>query len=375
MPTRLAFILQLLFLWLATACAAPAATPVLESPPVTPALKATRGVASAARTETAPRAATLAHEMAETLSAPPEAPPPASACRLSESRRFFGLYRNDPFPRGEVVLTFDDGPHPSKTPKVLALLEKYEMPATFFVVGRAINRKTFELIQRTVAEGHTLGSHTYNHDVGMALRDFGEVSIEYIRSQHEVTRILVDLALLAESGEDFDSMYERVFGEKPLVYLSSRSIRTDWPAYAEQHEAIVRARRPDVGAWVYPIVYSRPPGGNPYVGSPADAVARYDEALRRVGLLNVMWHGGSGDTDPAQRHDFGFLTGNLRHLTRRGGIALIHDYMRTDALGIALKRIAGDPETRVVHLAQAVERKFGCSPQALGRALAPTATR
>lgn len=61
-----------------------------------------------------------------------------------------------------VSLTFDDGPDPTWTPKILAILEKYHVPATFFIVGEngVANRA---LLQRMVADGHEIGNHSYTH--------------------------------------------------------------------------------------------------------------------------------------------------------------------------------------------------------------------
>jgi hypothetical protein len=92
-------------------------------------------------------------------------------------------------------------------------------------------------------------------------------------------------------------------------------------------------------------------------------------ALQQLGLLNILWHGGSGDTVPEKKRDFGFLVSNLRYHSRRGGILLIHDQMRHDALRAALARMAADPEIRVVPLLDAVERKFACTAGELSAAL------
>lgn len=70
-------------------------------------------------------------------------------------------------PKGDkkIYLTFDDGPHPTITHRVLELLKKFDAKATFFCVGNNVNKykDTFELI---VKEGHSVGNHTYNHDNG-----------------------------------------------------------------------------------------------------------------------------------------------------------------------------------------------------------------
>ena len=61
-----------------------------------------------------------------------------------------------------VFLTYDDGPEYPYTPKILDVLKKYDVKATFFVLGG--NAKTHpELIQRTLDEGHDIGNHSYSH--------------------------------------------------------------------------------------------------------------------------------------------------------------------------------------------------------------------
>ena len=61
-----------------------------------------------------------------------------------------------------VYLTFDDGPIPEITPWVLDLLDKYQIKATFFMVGDNIRKhpKEFKMV---VERGHRLGNHTFNH--------------------------------------------------------------------------------------------------------------------------------------------------------------------------------------------------------------------
>ncbi len=66
------------------------------------------------------------------------------------------------WPEGFVALTFDDGPNPKVTPKVLDILEKYGVRGTFFLVGQMAERQT-RLVQELAARGHTIGTHTYNH--------------------------------------------------------------------------------------------------------------------------------------------------------------------------------------------------------------------
>lgn len=63
---------------------------------------------------------------------------------------------------GEVVLTFDDGPVPGKTPAILNTLSNYGVKATFLMVGSMANYHP-GLVKQVRARGHSIGSHTYDH--------------------------------------------------------------------------------------------------------------------------------------------------------------------------------------------------------------------
>lgn len=61
-----------------------------------------------------------------------------------------------------VALTFDDGPDPVQTPKVLDVLKAHNASATFFCIGSKIKGNE-AVIQRIIDEGHTIGNHSYTH--------------------------------------------------------------------------------------------------------------------------------------------------------------------------------------------------------------------
>jgi len=65
----------------------------------------------------------------------------------------------------ELFLTFDDGPHPEITPKVLNILAQFEAKACFFCVGDNV-RKYPEAFQQVKEAGHLVGNHTFHHLVG-----------------------------------------------------------------------------------------------------------------------------------------------------------------------------------------------------------------
>lgn len=62
----------------------------------------------------------------------------------------------------DVYLTFDDGPIPEVTPKVLEILDRYKVKATFFMVGENIDKHP-EVFEQVIQAGHSIGNHTYNH--------------------------------------------------------------------------------------------------------------------------------------------------------------------------------------------------------------------
>ncbi len=73
-----------------------------------------------------------------------------------------GLMGHGDRARKEIALTFDDGPHPGYTPQLLAVLKRYNVPATFFLVGEMAERSP-ELVRDELAQGDSIGNHTYHH--------------------------------------------------------------------------------------------------------------------------------------------------------------------------------------------------------------------
>ena len=78
------------------------------------------------------------------------------------------VWRGPPEARG-VALTFDDGPSPEHTPKILDLLDAGRAKATFFVIGRKAAAHP-ELVREIAARGHTVGVHGHDHDRFLSLR-------------------------------------------------------------------------------------------------------------------------------------------------------------------------------------------------------------
>ncbi|HEX6500419.1 MAG TPA: bifunctional polysaccharide deacetylase/glycosyltransferase family 2 protein [Micromonosporaceae bacterium] len=73
-----------------------------------------------------------------------------------------GSVQSRGMPAKTIALTFDDGPDPRWTPKILAVLRRYHAHATFFMIGSHVNEDP-ELVRRIVADGNEVGSHSFSH--------------------------------------------------------------------------------------------------------------------------------------------------------------------------------------------------------------------
>lgn len=80
-----------------------------------------------------------------------------------------------------VAMTFDDGPHPANTPRLLDMLRDRNIKATFYVIGRNVEMYP-EITRRIVAEGHEIGNHTYTH------RNMTKLGDEAVRTELVKTR-------------------------------------------------------------------------------------------------------------------------------------------------------------------------------------------
>ncbi|MFH9175070.1 polysaccharide deacetylase family protein [Streptomyces albogriseolus] len=88
-------------------------------------------------------------------------------------------------PDRRLVLTFDDGPDPTWTPKVLDVLKKHDAHAVFFVTGTMASRHP-GLVQRMVDEGHEIGLHTFNHP-DLSLQSTKRIDWELSQNQLALT--------------------------------------------------------------------------------------------------------------------------------------------------------------------------------------------
>ncbi len=156
-----------------------------------------------------------------------------------------------------VALTFDDGPHPTWTPRILAVLKRYKAKATFFIVGSMAKRWSKTLVQ-VIRAGHEIGIHSWSH-------------MAYTRLSPAAMRADINrcLALL------------RRFGVTEV-----RCFRPPYGAVNARVKAVVESAGLRIAMWdVDTSDYQRPP---------ASVIAARILAGARPGAI-VLLHDGGGD--------------------------------------------------------------------------------
>jgi len=88
---------------------------------------------------------------------------------------------------GTVALTFDDGPDPEWTPRILDVLAEHHVHATFFVLGTAAAEHP-DLVRRILAEGHEIGSHTLSH-ADLSGAPTWRAGVEFVGAQNAITGV------------------------------------------------------------------------------------------------------------------------------------------------------------------------------------------
>ena len=89
------------------------------------------------------------------------------------------------FPTDAIALTIDDGPHPVWTPKILRLLDHYNVPALFCMIGNQV--LGHEAVAKSVIkDGHQLANHTWSHPISLAGKPHSQVKKEIAKAQDKI---------------------------------------------------------------------------------------------------------------------------------------------------------------------------------------------
>jgi len=164
-----------------------------------------------------------------------------------------------------VALTFDDGPDPRTTPRILATLREHDVKATFFVVGSQVEKHP-DLLRQIVEDGNAIGNHTYDH------ANLSKLSTKQMRDELERTQEAVDKAL----------------------------------------------------GYHYEMKIMRPPYGEPYFDG-SDALPAFRKVVRQEQLFPVVWTIDTQDYLKADNPQGIVKTLASQDKTERDQVVLMHD--------------------------------------------------
>jgi len=169
----------------------------------------------------------------------------------------------------KIAVSFDDGPDPRWTPKILDILKEKNVPGTFFVIGEEA-AKSPGLLRREYAEGHSIGNHTYTHPV------MDEVSPMQLRWELNITQRLI----------------ESTVGAKSILFRPPYGIDHQ-PEYSEEVAQLPVAQ--DMGYLIVGQKIDPHDWRQPY-GKQVAAQEIVDGVLQQASLGNIiLFHDGGGD--------------------------------------------------------------------------------
>ncbi len=145
-------------------------------------------------------------------------------------RTFTGLGRGSK----QLALTYDDGPNDPHTLRLLEVLARYNVHATFFVMGRYVEQRP-DIVRETVNAGHVIGNHTFSHPL-LSFKSAHELREQFARCER---------ALMDAVGEHSNLFRPPFGGRRPAVLRTARQMGLepimwnvtgyDWNAPSVEH--------------------------------------------------------------------------------------------------------------------------------------------
>lgn len=131
-----------------------------------------------------------------------------------------------------AFLTFDDGPTPNITPEVLKILDKYNIKATFFVVGKLAEAHK-DLIKMEYNKGHAIGNHSYSHNYKDIYASINNFEQDFDRTNNILKNILGEnfhntlFRFPGGSFEKYKEPYKELLAEKGYNYIDWNALNGD----------------------------------------------------------------------------------------------------------------------------------------------------
>ncbi|MCD7036338.1 delta-lactam-biosynthetic de-N-acetylase [Metabacillus sp. GX 13764] len=134
---------------------------------------------------------------------------PVAGQMLDQMIAKYGSFYTGDTSKKDIYLTFDNGYEKGYTGKILDVLKKHQVPATFFVTGHYLNDQP-ELVKRMVKEGHIIGNHSWHHP------DMTQISDERLKEELESVRVKTE-DLTGQKGMKYLRPPRGIFSERVLA--------------------------------------------------------------------------------------------------------------------------------------------------------------
>jgi peptidoglycan/xylan/chitin deacetylase (PgdA/CDA1 family) len=182
------------------------------------------------------------------VAAPPSSAPAKRTHKVTTAAvhgaRFGGPANSQMRARGDAVaLTFDDGPDPVQTPKILDLLARYHVTATFCLIGVNVQAHP-DLVRRIVAEGHTICNHTWQHSLTLGRQSPAAIRADLRRTNDAIRRAAprATIKYTRAPGGYFTPAYVTVAAGLGMTSLYWQVDPRDWERPAGESATAHRAR-------------------------------------------------------------------------------------------------------------------------------------
>jgi len=128
-----------------------------------------------------------------------------------------------------VALTFDDGPDPVQTPKLLDLLAEHGVKATFCLVGRNVAAHP-DLVRRIAAEGHTLCNHTWQHSLTLGKKKPAVILADLQRTNDAIRQAVpgAEIKYMRAPGGNFTKRFVAVAADLGMTSIYWQVDPRDW---------------------------------------------------------------------------------------------------------------------------------------------------
>lgn len=151
-----------------------------------------------------------------------------------------------------VALTFDDGPDPNHTPKMLEMLRKHDVKATFCLVGVQVQEFP-QLVRDIVADGHTLCNHTWKHDTTLGTKSDDAIRADMQKTQDAILAAApgASVKVFRHPGGMWTQRAVKVANEMGMASIGWDVDTSDWniakyPAGPAMRDHILQVLRTDV---------------------------------------------------------------------------------------------------------------------------------